>query len=276
MPPSPRRPTAAGFTLVDPPAVSERKRAAFTLVELLVVIGIIALLISILMPALSKAREQANAVKCMSNERQMGQALVMFANEHNGYLPKAWFNDGVIWSQRNNGKMTWPYRDPMYGWTYILSLYMGGNKEAFRCPSDETNHLYDTFSSSTSIPGSYRLNISDLPDGPFEAIRVTRLVQPTEAIVIADGRQGRNGNAWNQLATWEAENARVSEGFKDNVAYNRHRGRGMYVFADGHAENVLWKETWTPRGPANPTGSIRQTMWRHNYSGASRGWVDRP
>lgn len=260
--------------------------AAFTLVELLVVIGIIALLISILLPALAKAREQANTVKCMSNERQMGQALVMFTNEHNGYLPKAWFNDGVIWSQRNNGKFTWEYRDPMYGWTYILSLYMGRNKEAFRCPSDETNHVYDTFNNGAGglgddptaddIPGSYRLNISDLPDGPFEAIRVTRLIQPSEAIVIADGRQGVNGNAWNQLATWEAPNAHVSESDRNNVAYNRHRGRGMYVFADGHAENVLWKETWTPRGTVVPGSSIRATMWRHNYSGASRGWADIP
>src|SRR5688500_9789670 len=98
---------------------------AFTLVELLVVIGIIALLIGILMPALSKAREQANAVKCMSNQRQIGQALVMFTNEHKGFLPKAWFNDGVLWSQMNGGKRTWQFQDPMFGWTYILSLYMG-------------------------------------------------------------------------------------------------------------------------------------------------------
>lgn len=66
-----------------------RRRHAFTLVELLVVIGIIALLIAILMPALSKARDQANSIKCMSNMRQIGQAYLMHAAEHRNHVPTA-------------------------------------------------------------------------------------------------------------------------------------------------------------------------------------------
>jgi prepilin-type N-terminal cleavage/methylation domain-containing protein/prepilin-type processing-associated H-X9-DG protein len=61
----------------------------FTLVELLVVIGIIALLISILMPALSRARDHANAIKCLSNMRQIGQAYLMHATEHRNHVPTA-------------------------------------------------------------------------------------------------------------------------------------------------------------------------------------------
>jgi prepilin-type N-terminal cleavage/methylation domain-containing protein len=128
------------FTVVELPAVS-RKAAGFTLVELLVVIGIIAVLISLLLPALGKAQRHARQVVCMSNERQLIQAVIMYAGDWKGvfpggpgYINGVYFPRLASWDTEAQN----PYScnaDPQYGPTF-LAQYVSNSTKIGGCPGE--------------------------------------------------------------------------------------------------------------------------------------------
>src|SRR5262245_26599211 len=75
---------------------ADRRRTAFTLVELLVVIGIIAILIGVLLPTLGRARMSAKSVQCLSNLRSIGQGVFLYATMHKGVLPYGYWDGNII------------------------------------------------------------------------------------------------------------------------------------------------------------------------------------
>ena len=190
-----------------------RTRAAFTLVELLVVIGIIALLMAILLPSLSRAREQSRRVKCLANLRSLGHAMYLYANDFRDRLP--------------NGNLPGD-ANPANGDQVLVAMAKQYNLTPgiFYCPSDVDEPPHQITNNYIHFENSARVSYDffSLYWIPEQGPKLTRL-------------RGQAPLAWD-LGVWVTANQMQNHGILG----------GNVVFADGHAEwqrSDLWnKGNW--------------------------------
>jgi prepilin-type N-terminal cleavage/methylation domain-containing protein/prepilin-type processing-associated H-X9-DG protein len=224
--------------------VSAASRPAFTLVELLVVIGVIALLLSILLPALGKVREHARSVKCASNERQIMVSILMYSNENKNKLP--------IFPTIPDQDMTSPYlamvMERIGVYSYIkgtLWTYLGRTTEArqsiFNCPTDDSEFRPVLLGTTTQIGPSYQRNFSysfnhlvygtkDPRTNRPSGMRITDVIHPAQKILVCEEDAPNDGYCV------------ISVSSTADVLTSRHSKQGNQGFCDGHIERVTSAE----------------------------------
>jgi prepilin-type N-terminal cleavage/methylation domain-containing protein/prepilin-type processing-associated H-X9-DG protein len=209
------------------------RRTGFTLVELLVVIGIIAVLISLLLPVLGKAREQAKRTQCMSNLRTLGQCLYVYAADNSGIAMFSSYFDNP--KDPNSITRTWFGSLVGSTWTandgYLTKYYK--NTEFLNCPSMTDNyHSYDNDPTKTPPLTTYAYN-ETVVALPAAATRISQLDVPSETMALMDAVYVDQFGKVEGVITSDAP---YTSGPAFLNLHGRHNGYGNVLWYDGHVD----------------------------------------
>jgi prepilin-type processing-associated H-X9-DG protein len=263
--------------------IDQRERG-ITMVELLVVVGIIGVLSSVLLPALSVSRDQARSVQCVSNLKQLYLANAMFAAEHDGlYAPAAPDLDadggGLV---RWHGERPAPDQDFDANRGPLAEYLPDGRVKT--CPVffeyATRENSANAFESGT---GGYGYNRSYLggteyddwfPESLRHGTRDSNVRNPAETIMFADAAMAQNGHIIEYsfleppyFPTPDHPTGNESWGYSSPSIHFRHRGRANVLWADGHITSEKWE--WAPDKNAYGASSRRWSIgWfgpKNNY-----------
>lgn len=190
------------------------KEKSFTLIELLVVIAIIAILAALLLPALNKARNKANSLKCVSSLKQMGTSLAMYCGEQDDYPPYVTSSGGS------------PSGQPQ--WFKMIGYEIGKVKAEFiLCPNDRSNwsaaNVYASISEG-KISYGYPWQVFNRWFGPF---KISKTFAPARIVYIAEAASA-DGRGFQSVKSWN----------DDVKPIPRHDGYCNFLNVDGHVESI--------------------------------------
>lgn len=211
------------------------KNQTFTLIELLFVIAIIAVLASLLLPALGKAKETARQIQCGSNLKQIGQAVSMYQGDSQDYFPGYVYGTGYFYINLE------PYTNIIHN----QAKYNAAKAGIYLCPSDTIRkNLSGT--GSDCVDRSYMQNFYCCWECPYpSAIKMVKLAtikKPSSIIYLADGKNIKTGQlGWGVtfgVNTWPFKSDADNELGGDF----RHTGRMNELFCDMHISSASLRE----------------------------------
>ena len=211
---------------------------AFSLIELMVVIGIIAVLIGLLLPTLQMARQHATRLQCMTNLRTIGQGLMMYANTYK-HLP---LRLGLVMS---------PETGDSWGYDEELIAMKAATKQTFICP----NHVDAGMLDEPPHQPSYGMNWF------FDNQPYTKGTSSDILVAESFGNQGRGSHradVWDR-APGQVDRYRHGAG-GSSLTTAGHRRRSNWLFFDGHVEWLTWDDASGPEITA-PDGQPSRQNW---------------